>query len=57
MSSEYSGYTVKRLFLSTVTLSELFLGDGSSNIFSLDLRNGRVAYAYKGKEALYYLCK
>ena len=28
--------------------SEAFISDNGSNLFSVDLRNGKIAYGYKG---------
>jgi ribosome biogenesis protein NSA1 len=33
----------------TTDLSEAFVSDHGSNLFALDLRNGRVIYSYKGQ--------
>ena len=29
--------------------SEVFISDNGSNLFSMDLRNGKIAYGYKGR--------
>ncbi|KAF7338337.1 hypothetical protein MVEN_02059200 [Mycena venus] len=46
--AEQYAILVRRIHMLTTGLSEAFVSDHGSNLFALDLRNGRVIYSYKG---------